>query len=208
MSFYSYFYLLCFVGFDPQKNMYHTIAKDLFEFREMYDLPTALKKRLASLPSSEELSKLLMDKRAVFHKSCTGMYNKQKPEYKRKNYEKQSTETEGPSRKMTRLSTSLKNFLENCFFCEEFNPQQELHESLSKPTSNRVKAMAEDLDDLKLLGKLSEGDMVTTEAKYHHKCFLKLFNRHRKHIRDTTVESNDNQDNFIEGINKPYIFQT
>ena len=57
-----------------------------------------------------------MDTRAGFHKSCTGMYNKQKLEHKRKSYEKQNTETEGPSRKMTRLSTSLKNFSEDCFF--------------------------------------------------------------------------------------------
>ena len=186
MSFYSYFCLFTFVGFDPQKNMYHTIAKNLFEFREMDALPTALKKRLASLSSPEELSKLLMDKRAGFHKSCTGMYNKQKLERKRKSYEKQSTETEGTSKKMTRLSTSLKNFSENCFFCEDSDPQQGLHKCLSIPTSNRVKAMAEDLVDLKLLGKLSEGDMVATEAKYPGKCFLNLFNRHCKHIRNTT----------------------
>ena len=109
---------------------------------------------------------------------------------------------------MTRLSTSLKNFSENCFFCEELDPQKELHECLSIPTSSRVKAMAEDLEDLKLLGKLREGDMVAKEAKYHSKCFLNLFNRHRKQIRNTTVESNDNQDNSIEGMNKPYIFQT
>ena len=56
-----------------------------------------------------------MDMRAGFHKSCTGVYNKQKLEHKRKSYEKQNTETEGPSRKMTRLSTSLKNFSEDCF---------------------------------------------------------------------------------------------
>ena len=118
MSFYSYFCLFIFVGFDSQKNMYHTIGKNLFEFREMDVLPTALKKRLALLSSPEELSKLLMDKRAGFHKSCTGMYNKQKLERKRKSYEKESTETEGPSRKMTRLSTLLKKFSENCFFCE------------------------------------------------------------------------------------------
>ena len=79
---------------------------------------------------------------------------------------------------------------------------------MSIPTSNCVKAMAEDLENLKLLGKLSEGDMVSTEAKYHSKCFLNLFNRHRKHIRNTIVESKDNQDNFIEGMNKPYIFKT
>ena len=197
MSFYSYFCLFIFVGFDPQKNMYHTIGKNLFEFREMDVLPTALKKRLALLSSPEELSTLLMDKRAGFHKSCTGMYNKQKLERKRNSYEKQSTETEGPSRKMIRLSTLLKHFLEN-----------ELHECLSIPTSNRVRAMAEKLEDLKLLGKLSEGDMVATEEKHHSKWFLNLFNRHRKHIRNSTVESNDNQNIFIEGMNKPYIFQT
>ena len=82
---------------------------------------------------------------------------------------------------MTRLSTLLKNFSENCFSCEELDPQQELHECLSIPTSSRVKAMAEDLEDLKLLGKLREGDIVAKEAKYHSKCFLNLFNRHRKH---------------------------
>ena len=81
-------------------------------------LRTALKKRLASLSSPEELSKLLMHKKTGFHKSCTGMHNKQKLERKRKSYEKESTETEGPSRKMTRLSTLLKKFSENCFFCE------------------------------------------------------------------------------------------
>ena len=84
MSFYSYFCLFIFVDFDPQKNMYHTIAKNLFEFREMDALPTALKKRLASLSSPEELSKLLMDKRTGLHKSCTSIYNKQKLERKKK----------------------------------------------------------------------------------------------------------------------------
>ena len=105
--------------------------------------PAVLKKRLASLSSPEELSKLLMDKRAGIHKSYTGMQNNQKLECERKSYKKQSTETEGPSRKMTRVSTSLKNFSGNCFFCEESDPQQELHECLSIRTSNRVKAMEE-----------------------------------------------------------------
>ena len=60
--------------------MYHTTAKNLFGFLAMDALPNTPKKRLASLSSPEELSKLLMDKRAGFHKSCTGMYNKQKLE--------------------------------------------------------------------------------------------------------------------------------
>ena len=106
--------------------MYQTITKNLFEFREMDALATALKKQLPSLSSPEKLFRLLKGKRERFHKSCTGMYNKQKLEHKRESYEKQSTKTEDPSRKMTRLSTKLKTFLENCFFCEELDSQQEL----------------------------------------------------------------------------------
>ena len=83
MSFCSYFCLFIFVGFDPLKNMYHTIAKNLFEFREIDISPTALKKLLASLSSQEKLSKILIYKRAGFHKLCTSMYNKQKLERKR-----------------------------------------------------------------------------------------------------------------------------
>ena len=54
MSFYSYFCLFIFVGFDAQKNMYHTIAKNLFDFQEMDALQTAPNKKLASLPSTED----------------------------------------------------------------------------------------------------------------------------------------------------------
>ena len=79
--------------------MYHTIAKNLFEFQEMDALPTALKKRLASLSTPEELSKLLMDKRAGFHKLCTGMYNKQKLERKRKSYKKKALKPRVPAGK-------------------------------------------------------------------------------------------------------------
>ena len=71
-----------------------------------------------------------------------------------------------------------------------------------------MKALVEDLQDLKMLGKLIEEDLVASEAKYHSKCFLNLFNRHCKHICNTTMESNDNQDNFIESMSNPYIFQT
>ena len=38
-----------FVGFDPEKNMYHTIAINLFEFHEIDALPTALKRLTAFL---------------------------------------------------------------------------------------------------------------------------------------------------------------
>ena len=184
--------------------MYHTIAKNLFEFREIDALHTALNKRCDRCSSPDELSQHLMIEKAGFHKSCIGMYNKQKLERKRKSYEKQNTENydddggEGPSRKLTRLNTKLEIFSESCFFCDEENPQLKLHECMSLSISNRVKAMTNDLGDVRLLAKLSEGDMIATEAKYHSKCFLNLFNRHRNHIRKT--EQPNKEYDFIEGM--------
>ena len=184
--------------------MYHTIAKILFEFREIDALPTALNKRFDSCSSPDELSQLLMNKKVGFHKSCIGMYNKQKLERKRKSYTKQTKENEkddggeGPSRKLTRLNIKLENFSESRFFCDEENPHLKLHECMSFSISNRVKAMANDLGDVKLLAKLSEGDMIATEAKYHSKCFLNLFNRHRNHTQKT--EQPNKEYHFIEGM--------
>ena len=99
---------------------------------------------------------------------------------------------------MTRQDTELKNFSNSCFFCEKTN-EQELHECLSIQLSNRVKRMAETFSDLKL-GKLSEGDMIATEAKYHSRCFLHLFNRHRKHTRNIFVDPKSEQYAFLEDI--------
>ena len=93
MHFYSY------LGFDPEKNMYHTIVHNLFQFKEIDGLPFALKNRIEKLPSTEELSKLLMNNKAAFHKSCVALFNKQKLDRKRKIFEKQSKENEEPSKK-------------------------------------------------------------------------------------------------------------
>ena len=57
-----------FVGFDPEQNMYHTIAINVFEFREIDALPTALNQRFDSCSSPDELSQLLMNEKAGFHK--------------------------------------------------------------------------------------------------------------------------------------------
>ncbi len=192
-----------FLGFHPERNMYHTIAKNLFDFLEIDAIPIALKKRFASSASPEELSQMLMKEKAGFHKSCISTYNKQKLERKRKSYEKQSAENdnddgEEPSKKLTRQNTKLRNFSELCFFCDENIPQQKLHECMSLSISNRVKAMANALGDTRLLAKLIEGDMIATEAKYHSKCFLNLFNRHRNLMRQT--EQPNKEYDFIEGM--------
>ena len=86
-------------------------------------LPIHLKKRIEMISSPEELSAILIERHAGFHKTCTASFNKQKLERKRKIFHKQQsnaeTNNDGPSGKMTRLGIELKNFSNSCFFCEK-----------------------------------------------------------------------------------------
>ena len=157
----------------------------MFELDEIDNLPTALKKRLDTLSLPDGCCQRLMKQKASFHEWYVSIYYKQKLKRKRKSYEKQKTENEGPSRKITRLSETLKVLSKHTFCWEKVNPQLELHESLSFPTRDRVKAVAEDLEGVKLLGRFSEGDMIAKITKYQGKYISNLFNRDHKHKRKT-----------------------
>ena len=65
---------------------------------------------------------------------------------------------------------------------------------------------ATELGESKIIAKLSEGDMVATETKYHKKCLTSLFNRFRKHQhqnQDGKKESEVLRN--IEGKNKLFL---
>ena len=54
-----------------------------------------------------------------------------------------------------------------------------LHEASTFQLDKNVRRAATLIGDMQLLGRLSAGDMVTLEAKYHTNCLLKLYNRAR-----------------------------
>ena len=70
-----------------------------------------------------------------------------------------------------------------CFFCGEPPGNSGVHEAATFQINKRVRACAVLLEDTELLAKLSTGDMVALEAKYHSKCLAGLYNR------ATTVKS-------------------
>ena len=100
------------------------------------------------------------------------------------------------SERVTRGGAEFRNFSQLCFFCDE-EGDVNLHACQTLEMSKQVRTMANDLADSKILAKLSEGDMVATEAKYHAKCILNLFNRHRELNRRTSKGSTETD--FIEG---------
>ena len=66
------------------------------------------------------------------------------------------------------------------FFCGQPSGTSGLHEAATFLVDKWVKTSAELLEDTELLSKLSTGDMVALEAKYHTKCLEGLYNRARK----------------------------
>ena len=56
-----------------------------------------------------------------------------------------------------------------------------------------MRSCAELLEDTELLAKLSAGDMVALDAKYHTKCLVKLYNRARKVKAEKIQNTNDQE---------------
>ena len=61
----------------------------------------------------------------------------------------------------------------------------------------RIKKIAHEINIDKLLRKLSFGDMVATEDKYHRSGLIKFDNSYRKHNNDKREQANEQ---LIEGI--------
>ena len=147
-------------------------------------LPATLKKRCASFHNKHDFAESLVDNHALFHKDCTSAYNKSKLAQKRKWKEIDQGDENGQNensdeimRKSTRKSLNLSNFTSLCFFCEEDDSETKLRQCQTFSVQQKVKLIAEETHDTKILAKLSEGDMIATEAKYHCKCLLSYYSK-------------------------------
>jgi len=58
-------------------------------------------------------------------------------------------------------------------------------------TDRNIRQMALALEDFELLGRMSEGDLIAIEAKYHLKCLISLGNCYRSFCAQKTQDSND-----------------
>lgn len=92
------------------------------------------------------------------------------------------------SSKFTRRSCSASTeegplHLEECFICEKKASRTELREALTMQLNTRLYQCAKTLQDQTLLAKLSVGDVVAQELKYHGTCLTSLYNKERAHLR-------------------------
>ena len=62
---------------------------------------------------------------------------------------------------------------------KEHDSSRNLHSALTFEVDKKVRESATLLNDSKLIAKLSSGDLIAIEAKYHSKCLVRLYNRTR-----------------------------
>ena len=134
---------------------------------------------------SEALYSEILNNKVVLHKSCSLLYNKGKLNRKRKSYEKpyqnKSANIDDDTLKISKKQPMRTNIIEKlCFFCGCGKSAEESSwkQCQTLVLRNKVKTIAIELADHKLITKLSKGDMVATEAVYHLKCLNELYNKY------------------------------
>ena len=67
----------------------------------------------------------------------------------------------------TRSRFAGQNFTPTCFFCDDPETEVKLRNARALGLHRRLRDAATGLSDERLLAKLSEGDLVAIEARYH-----------------------------------------
>ena len=126
-----------------------------------------LMKRIELYPTKTDLTKIMVKKNAVFHKSCKVRFNKQMYEITLKSDTKNVTEKEEEViTRTTRKGCNAKNFLVACFFCDKTDSAGILNECRTLYLDMRVRKIAHDSNNSQLIAKLSENTIMLVSLNF------------------------------------------
>lgn len=167
---------------------YSSFINDVKEFQK---IGVVVSLKIDCQEEDEKIKEVLTENKASWHKSCRDSYNKTKLHRAKKRQLREVEENrEDYSGNMDfelttspiklRRSSSL-SFIpqKQCFFCGETDNVKNLHSPEHLEVDEKVRECAILLNDNKLIAKLSAGDLIAIEAKYHAKCLVGLYNRAR-----------------------------
>jgi len=158
---------------------YTTLAQNLLIFNELHQLPSSLK--LDRLDDGEGLESTLFQRSAKYHKSCSLKYNDKNLQRARKR--KYNDADSDMSERFTRQKQPQSNntdITSICLFCDKIgSAKNPLRNASTGDLDTKVKQCAINLQDQHLLAKLSRGDVVAIDMKYHPQCLVGLYNRNR-----------------------------
>ena len=121
---------------------------------------------------------------AKYHNTCRLMFNNGKLECAQKRPgSPRSDEPEAGSSKFTRRSVdTVPDIKIICFFCKKDVIGSDRN-AMAKISYERLNDCTELLEDKKLIAKLSAGDLVAQEGKYHLNCLTTVYKRERAFFR-------------------------
>ena len=73
----------------------------------------------------------------------------------------------------------MKKFTTTCLFCDKDDRDMKLHLCQIFQVQRMIEEIAQEIGDTKVFAKLSAGDMIAIEAKYHCKCLAAYYKKKR-----------------------------
>ena len=134
---------------------------------------------LGRLDDGNGIEATFHENNARWHKSCQSKFNNTKLQRAEKRKCTQDCDSDATtSKKYTRqVAHHEVPASDVCFLCEDASTSESLREASTFRLDSRVRRCALELQDERQLAKLSAGDMVTQDAKYHPRCLVSLYNK-------------------------------
>ena len=162
------------------RDVYQTFLQNVDKFHTLGALPVNLES------SSVYNVETFIEKKAKWHHSCHQKFTNSRLQRAKDRKRKQDGNDDNVRRSKCQ---SIETNMALCILCGEKN-QEELHDYSTENAEPSLHTMASDMNDHDLLTKLSGGDFVAIEAKYHFPCITKYRNRYCSYLR----EKNNNTD--------------
>ena len=165
-------------SFKREESGYKNIATNLPLFHKLNALPIPID--IKPLDDGSGIENTLRLNNAKYHNSCRLMFNNSKLQRAQKRgLSREDNEAEAGPSKFTRRSVDIVPDIKViCFFCEKDVIGSDRN-AMTKNLYERLSDCAKVLQDEKLIAKLSAGDLVAQEAKYHLNCLNAVYNRER-----------------------------
>ena len=145
----------------------------------MGELPVSLEQ--LDFQNEDGLNILLEQHKAKWHKSCRDKYNNTKYDRLHKHTlteEADATMTltaDARTSKRIQITNSIEKSTYQCFLYDKPAKLGDLRHASTFGVDSKIRTAALQLNDTHLLAKLSEGDVIALELKYHLNCLVALY---------------------------------
>ena len=123
--------------------------------------------------------KSLKDNDACYHLSCKLLFNNQNLQRAKEKSDSKKRKSDATCEATREKRKRLEKSDLTCFICEAKEDNKNLHNVETFNFCEKLRNIASELNETKLLKTVSCEDPIAQELKYHRKCYISLNNRVR-----------------------------